>query len=268
MCYNYNNIRYDPEVGELVNKYKLRPSERSRLLSVEEWLKFKERFEFYYANGFDFKERPVITMDNPDEIQFFHWGLVPNWTKNKGQAEEIRKQTLNARSETVFTLPSFRGSILSKRCLIPATGFYEWHTKLGTKYPYHIMVKDDNDPSIHRDFCFGGIYSTWIDKAGGEVLNSFSIITTPANKLLELIHNTKKRMPLILHREDEQIWLMPELDKNHIQALMQPYPEKLMFAHSITKLITSSTNRNTPEVMVPHEYDGIAGWLNGGELSE
>lgn len=267
MCYCYSNFISYGDTGELVLRYKLRVSERNNLKKRNaDWDKFKERFDFYYANGFDHQQLPVITMERPDEIQFLYWGLIPHWVKNWEEAKERRKNTLNAKCETVFDLPSFRYSIKTKRCLVPATGFFEWRDINGKKYPYHVMVRDNDFPDTSRDFCFGGIYSTWVNKEDGEVINSFCIITTPANSLMAKIHNTKLRMPLILHREDETVWLTEGLDESHIKTLIQPYPAELMGAYSIGKRITArGINRNDYLTLQAEEYPGVEDFMIGGD---
>lgn len=264
MCYNYSNFIKSKDGTQLVNRYKLKIGDRKKLLEQQaDWEKFKERFSFYYTTGFEHRQLPVITMESPDEIQFFHWGLIPHWVKTKEEADLRRKNNLNAKSETIFELPSFRSSIMSKRCLIPATGFYEWHDMDKKKFPYHIMVKDEGDADCIRDFCFGGIYSEWTDKTSGEIISSFAIITTPANEMMEKIHNLKKRMPFILRKEDELLWLRNDLDENEINELMQPYPSRLMCAHTITKLITAKgVNRNAEEVLENSLYEGVDATFN------
>lgn len=266
MCYNYDVFIRDEESGELFNKYKLRPIERMQIEERnKEWEKLKEYFNFYYTNGFTHSALPVITQEQPDEIQYFHWGLIPFWVKSKKEADTLKKQTLNAKCETIFKLPSFRGSIRTKRCLIPATGFYEWREVDGKKYPYRIQVKSESFPDSTRQFSFGGLYSEWVDKETGEVVNTFTIITTPANPLMEVIHNTKKRMPLILSEKDEQEWLRPGLTDDEIKALMKPYDETRMLAYTISKLITTNNvDRNVSQIYKPFEFPNVEPLLLGG----
>ncbi len=150
-------------------------------------------------NGFTFPRLPVITNKEPDLIQFYSWGLIPFWAKDR----EIQKNTLNARIETIAEKPSFRNCV-QNRCLIPATAFYEWQwldEKGKLKQKYKLTI---NDQDV---FSFAGIYSTWVDNGTGEIVNSFSILTMDANQLMAEIHNTKKRMPVIISSNDEQNWL-------------------------------------------------------------
>ena len=150
-------------------------------------------------NGFTFPKTPVITTENSNIIQLYSWGLMPSWSKD----QKFRVNTLNAKIETLTEKPSFK-SYVKNRCLILANGFYEWKwldPKGKTKQQYEITLQD-NSP-----FAFAGIYSTWIDNATGEILNTYSIVTTEANEVMAEIHNTKKRMPVILTPHNEQLWL-------------------------------------------------------------
>jgi putative SOS response-associated peptidase YedK len=208
----------------------------------------KELEAIYHGNGFSFRQWPVITSQSPDKIQLFNWGLIPLWTKTTEDAKKNRINTLNARSETVFEKPSFR-SISAKRCLIPSTGFYEWREYNKVKYPYFITLKDE------PIFSMAGLYENWQDKATGEVFNTFSIITCPANPIMAKIHNSKERMPVILTKENEILWLRDELKAGEIKDLMQPLDENLMTAHTISKRITSRLEKtDVPEVMEEFVY--------------
>ncbi len=150
-------------------------------------------------NGFAHPKMPVITHSKPRNIQFFEWGLVPHWAKDKS----FQKNTLNARIETLSERPSFRDSV-NRRCLIPADGFIEWRwldEKGKNKQKY--LVHFESNPL----YAFAGIWSAWEDKSTGELIPTFSIITTEANELMSFVHNTKKRMPVIIKPEFEKEWL-------------------------------------------------------------
>lgn len=148
-------------------------------------------------NGFQFPQTPVITNKQPNTIQLFNWGLIPFWAKD----DSIKKNTLNARIETIHEKPSFKNSI-NNRCLILADGFYEWQwidDKGKQKQKYLITLSKD------ELFAFAGLWSEWTDKQTGEMLNTYTILTTDANDLMAEIHNTKKRMPVIVANEND--WL-------------------------------------------------------------
>ena len=149
-------------------------------------------------NGFNFTKNPIITDEEPNIIQHYNWGLIPSWAKD----EEIKKMTLNARIETIDEKPSFRSSI-NKRCLVIANGFYEWQwldSKGKNKIKYEIGIGNDDL------FAFAGLYSQWVNTITGEIKDTYTIITTQANEIMSEIHNTKKRMPIILKPEDEKNW--------------------------------------------------------------
>lgn len=181
--------------------------------------------EQYHVNAFNYPKCPIIT--ESDEIQVFNWGLIPFWTKDEKNAEEIKRMTLNARADTIFEKPSFREPIMKKRCIIPSTGYFEWRHEGKKKIPYFIFLKDE------PIFSMAGIYDSWLDKKTGEVKQTFSIITTDANPLTDYIHNTKHRMPAILSKEEENRWLDSSLSKTEIDSLLNPYEADKMDAYIV-----------------------------------
>jgi putative SOS response-associated peptidase YedK len=222
---------------------------KNKVIREEQLKLFDER---YFANGFNFEKLPVITDENPDDIQLIHWGLIPGWVKNNLQADELRRRTLNAKSETVFQKPSYRNAIRNKRCLVLCSGFYEWQTLKGKKYPYYISLKDD------EIFVFAGIWESWTDRDTGEMIKTFSIITTRANDLVAGIHNIKKRMPVILQPEKARQWLNKELTEDQLKEMMKPIGSDLMKAHTIRKIMPGSPANDVPEIMAYYHYPGIA----------
>jgi len=204
---------------------------------------------YYFVSGFS---HPSLAVVKHDGIFLCNWGLIPFWIKDKAAANDIKTKTLNAVGETVFEKPSFRKSIVSLRCLIPVNAFFEWRDVNKVKYPYCITSKEN------ELFSLGCIYDTWTDDTTGEILNTFSILTTEANPLMEKIHNLKKRMPLILNVEDEAKWLDPTLSKDDIQRLIKPFDEKLMSAYTISRNANSSkADRNHQEILEPVVYQGL-----------
>lgn len=178
------------------------------LLKVEKRFTAKvdkpERFlQSDYIVGFDFKNVPVILNTAPKIINTnFHWGLVPSWSKDL----DLRKNTLNARIESINEKPSFKNSI-NNRCLVIVSSFFEWHwndDKGKSKDKYQIHSAED------KLFAFAGIYDTWFNPQTSINYHSFSIVTTAANKQMEYIHNHKKRMPIMLKKEDEMAYLNQE----------------------------------------------------------
>lgn len=172
--------------------------------------------ESYHAgvyNGFQHPLTPIITNNEVGKIQLFNWGLIPSWAKDN----TIRKNTLNARSETVTEKPAFRTSV-NNRCLVLADGFFEWQwldPKGKVKQKYMLTLPEK--PA----FAFAGLWSEWTDRVTGEVIGTYTIMTTEANSLMAEIHNTKKRMPIILTPENEKLWLQGdtlEMDNDRLVA--------------------------------------------------
>ncbi|MCK4257189.1 SOS response-associated peptidase, partial [candidate division WOR-3 bacterium] len=202
--------------------------------------KFKPVFHISAYSG---PSLPVITNENASNIQFLNWGLIPHWVKDETSAKSIMLKTVNARSETIFEKPSFRTSIRYKRCIVIADGFFEWREFEGKKYPYFIKLSNDDA------FGLAGIWDRWKNNQTGNIVNTFSIITTRANPLLEMIHNTKKRMPVILRQDDEKRWLDKDIEQEEIKSIFNPYNQDEMKAFTISKLITrKGVNTNLQEV--------------------
>jgi putative SOS response-associated peptidase YedK len=153
-----------------------------------------------FINGFSYPNLPVIIDNTPNIISTnYNWGLIPSWAKDN----EIRKNTLNARIETVEEKPSFKNSI-NDRCLVIVTGYFEWHwndSKGKEKEKYIINSQEE------EIFCLAGLYSNWENKATGELLHTYTILTTEADKTMQYVHNHKKRMPVMLKKIDEKKWL-------------------------------------------------------------
>lgn len=152
-----------------------------------------------FLNGFAHPQIPIIMDETQDMLSTASWGLIPFWGKDRA----IQKQTLNAKIETIKEKPSFKNNY-NKRCLVLVKGFYEWKwldDKGKQKHKHYLSVKDQDI------FSLGGIYSNWTDKTTGEELTTVSIVTTQANELMAEIHNSKHRMPVVLHHNIEKQWL-------------------------------------------------------------
>ncbi|MDD4555244.1 MAG: SOS response-associated peptidase [Bacteroidales bacterium] len=174
----------------------------------------------------------VITNLAPDTLQFFRWGLVPSWAKELS----IGNKMINARAEGIAEKPSFRTSFRNRRCLVPATGFFEWRRN-GKKTPYNIRLKNS------APFCFAGLWDEWTAPDGMRI-NTFSIVTTTPNDLMKRIHD---RMPVILRQEDEGRWINPQPDPS-LLSLLVPYPAEMMEAYPVSNLVNSPSN-DVPEVL-------------------
>ena len=198
----------------------------------------KTRYKPRY-NSAPSQDLAVISNTNPGELSYYRWGLIPFWAKDKS----IGNKLINAKAETIAEKPSFKNSLKRKRCLVLSDGFYEWKAiNKKEKIPYRITL-DDNSL-----FAMAGIWDSWKDETG-LTINSFAIITTSPNKLMENIHS---RMPVILSPNDEKLWLSND-DTTFLQSLLKPFPETQMTAFPVSNLVNSPANDRL-EVMNPVEY--------------
>jgi putative SOS response-associated peptidase YedK len=133
--------------------------------------------------------------------------------------------------------------------MVLADGFFEWRHFEGQAYPYYIQL------ASHEPFAFAGLWDSWTNPETSEIMNTYTIITTWANSLLEQVHNKRKRMPVILHRSDENPWLELELSRDAIDSLLVPYEANKMVAHPVSRLITTKgAKKNIPDAIKPIEY--------------
>lgn len=182
----------------------------------------------------------VISNSNPDVLSYYRWGLIPFWAKDKS----IGNKLINSKAETITQKPSFKNSFKRKRCLVPCDGFFEWKKiNAKEKIPYRIKMEDDSL------FSMAGIWDSWRNE-DGENIDSFSIITTTPNELMSEIHT---RMPVILKREDEHLWLSAT-EPEKLIPLLTPFPANKMTAYAISKLVNSPRN-DQPEILNPEEYN-------------
>lgn len=204
----------------------------------------------YVQNAFEFPKWPVISAEKPQEIHLMNWGLIPSWIKDLESGMKFRMNTVNARAETIFKKPAFRRAAANKHCLVLADGFFEFREFDGKKYPYYIRVCGG------WPFSMAGLYEYWTHPGTGEIIPGFSIITTVANPLMEIIHNRKKRMPVILSENQECDWLKPG---NEFSGLLKPYPEEDMEAWPVSRKISDrGGDKNSAEVLVPFDYPELS----------
>lgn len=187
--------------------------------------------EQYKINAFTHPDCPIVTTN--ESIEVAKWGLIPQWTKSIEEADKIRNFCLNTRSETVFSKPACKSPVFSKRCLIPSTGYFEFHHKTDKSVvPYFIFLPNE------EIFSMGGLYEKWQNPTTSETVQTFTLLTVPANKLCREVHNGGKnpyRMPLIINKESENFWLDSSLKINDIQSFFQPFNTNLMDAYPISK---------------------------------
>ena len=172
---------------------------------------------------------PIIRIDPRDgtrELVMARWGLIPFWMKEKPKVPHI-----NARAETVHKLPLFREAFAKRRCLIPATGFYEWQQREDGKQPYRFHRKD------LEPFAFAGVWE--FTRLGGEEILSAAIIVGEPNPLVGGIHD---RMPVMLLPEDYDRWLAFGSSPDELRALLRPYDADLMEAYAVSRVVNSVKN--------------------------
>ncbi|MEJ2590836.1 MAG: SOS response-associated peptidase [Candidatus Thiodiazotropha sp.] len=171
------------------------------------------------------------------EIRSLHWGLIPFWAKDR----KIGYRTINARAETVESKPAYRAAFKHRRCLIPASGFYEWKALASCKQPYCIR------PKRAPLFALAGLYEHWQGQ-GGETVDSCSIIVTGANPAMRTIH---ERMPVILKPTDFARWLDPQNQQPAaLKSLLLPWPDDDLEIYPVSKRVGNPGN-DDPECIVP-----------------
>lgn len=181
---------------------------------------------------------PVVIQPADQRIlAAYIWGLVPFWAKDK----KIGNRLINARAETVASKPAFRSAFKRQRCLVPADGFFEWSKKSKPHVPFYITLKN------RHPFAFAGIYDHW--EHNQEVLHSFAIITTDANGLVARIHD---RMPVILDKKEEALWLDQRTPLEQAVQLLTPYPAGRMQAYPISTLV-NNPRHDQPEITTPQK---------------
>ena len=208
----------------------------------------------YHINAYAFPRYPILTHQQPGQFQHLRWGLVPHWVKSKADADKLRAQTINARSETIFEKPSYRqAASRAQRCIIPVTGFFEWHTSGNRKYPFYLTT---NQPISS----IAGLWDEWPDPETGEIHTTFSLLTTAANPLLAAVHNEKKRMPCLLTPDAEHAWLHEDLtEQDALHLLSTTYPDAQMHSHPVSKRLSSRTeDTNVPDVLAPITYPELS----------
>lgn len=180
-------------------------------------------------------------------IEIASWGMIAHWSKSDDEAAKSQSSAINARSESVHEKPTFKSAFRSNRCLLPATGYYEWASELGkykTKQPIYIS-RDDN-----KLLAFTGIFQSWTSPSG-RVIQSVSIITRQAVGQLALVHS---RMPVFLPRDRWADWMNPKInDVEKIRSLMDiPNPEANLGFYPVSSAVNSITGSG-PELIAPIE---------------
>ncbi len=190
-----------------------------------------DEYEEHYAPRFNAaptQVMPVVVRNSPNRLRAMRWGLIPFWAKDPS----IGNRMINARAETLAEKPAFRRPLKSQRCLVPANGFYEWRREGSRKQPYFARLRDGGL------FGFAGLWDTWRDP-NGELVYSYTIITTEANAVMAPIHD---RMPAILLPDDEATWLDPTVEASELLlSLLRPYPAEQMLVYPVSTAVNRPT---------------------------
>lgn len=251
---------------------------RAEFIRLKELEKAVLRYEFLDRDlqiGFDYSQCAVIVPKagvRDFDVVEMEWGFIPPYWKNReivannrngykdGNGRFVQYLTLNATAEELL-LPRkmYRDAALKRRCLVLSSGIFEWRhvyplnkrtgvpIKTATKYPYHITVK--NQPY----FFMAGIWQPWTDESTGEIVNTFSVITTEANELMAQVHNSKKRMPAILDEDLAYEWIFGDLTEQRISEIARTkFPANQMEACPVAKDFRAKL-----EPAEPFEYEDL-----------
>lgn len=181
----------------------------------------------------------VAEVESIRQIFTFKWGLVPHWAKD----ESIGNKLINARAETLTEKPSFREAFARRRCIVPASGFYEWQkASKGAKQPFYFYLKEK------EVFGFAGLWEEWLDWHYGELTQTCTTITTEANEVLKPVHD---RMPIILKSHDYDFWLDRKIkDTGKLQNLLVPFEAAKMDSHAVSRSINNPA-ADSKELITP-----------------
>ncbi|MDF2457195.1 MAG: hypothetical protein K0R51_3188 [Cytophagaceae bacterium] len=186
----------------------------------------------------------VITNQTPNELQFFQWGLIPSWSIDRSTAMNM----INARAESVYQKIPFKHIVKNQRCLVPSDGFFEWRKEGKNKVPYRFNLNNE------EAFSYAGLWDSWKNEETGDLVNTFTIITTEANKVVKAVHD---RMPVILRKDLEKLWIAEDVTESQAESLLRPYDTEQMYSYAVHRAVNDARN-NTPECIqaAPRFYPG------------
>ncbi|MCF8449604.1 MAG: SOS response-associated peptidase [Taibaiella sp.] len=228
-----------PAKDELAGYFEKQDVNQAHVFKIEDY------DHFFHADGFTRPFLPFTAAESPRSIAPARWKLLPHIVKNEQEAVQYAN-TLNARCEEIFTKFSYKSYIGSNRGLLWVKGFFEPnHPRPKVTVPYFIKAHNG------EPFTLGCVYSNWLNHDTGEVIRTFSIITTPPNKLLEQIHTDGQRMPLIITTENRDKWL-GALTEKEIAEMMKPLADGYLQGNPVSGLVYKrGVNTNVPETQVP-----------------
>ncbi len=177
---------------------------------------------------------PIIRQapDGRRVADLLRWGLVPHWSNDPAIGAKLN----NARGETVAEKPSFRAAYRRRRCLVPASGYYEWQAVPGeSKQPWYIRL------CSAEPLAMGGLWESWVDPDSGEILRTFCVITVGPNQLMAPIHD---RMPVILAPDQWAAWLSPETESGAVAAMVVPAPAEAMAAWKVSRRVSRASEND------------------------
>lgn len=244
MCYDIKT-----KVEAALKRARHYGNEEAIQMLIEQFRPFLED-EFFHVSGFDHPKLLIYTNKSTQIPVVASWGLIPFWVKSSEQQLDIWNKTINARGEEMFEKPSFKTSARSKRCIVYIDGFFEHFHFMGNTYPYYIQ-RTDGEPIV-----LGGLWDEWANRESGEIVNSFTIVTTKANELMRKIHNNPKlkeaRMPLILDETNADEWLNGSADA--IKKMVIPAEDGILKAHTVRKLRGKNAVGNSPKAIEEFIY--------------
>jgi putative SOS response-associated peptidase YedK len=248
MCYTIQQL--EDRILKQGQRKNSTPSEIDEALRIfREQIKGKPLFA---VSGFDHPSIPILINQGGIHWQTMHWGLIPLWCKDWSAALEMSNMTLNARSETLFEKPAFKHAASTRRGLLPVTGFYEYKHVKGKKFPFFV---DWSDEQVHWLAC---VCDEWKDQERGEVVLTFSIVTTKGNALMAEIHNNPEleepRMPVVLEGENLLKWISNETSIDELRQMLSVADASEMKAHAVKPLRGKFSPGNTAEAFKPHAY--------------
>ncbi|MGC1460826.1 MAG: SOS response-associated peptidase [Terracidiphilus sp.] len=217
---------------------------------LNEWFGVELEDMPWFAPSYNVAPQSVQPVVRPNrdtggrEFALLRWGLVPFWAKDP----KFGYSTINARAEEVAAKPAFRDALKKRRCLVPADAFYEWQRlDQKTKHPFAFALKSG------EPYAFAVLWDRWQGKEN-ETLETFTILTTDPNELMEPVHN---RMPVILEPKDYQRWLDPEMTERPPVDLLRPYPAECMRSWPVSARVGNVRN-NDAELLEPSPVNGAS----------
>jgi putative SOS response-associated peptidase YedK len=179
----------------------------------------------------------IINNSGAKQLAKCHWGFIPSWAKDPS----VGYKMINARVETITEKPSFKAAFRKQRCLVIANGFYEWQKDNKRKIPFYIHLKSG------EPLGFAGLYNPWTSPEGEKMCTS-TILTTESNEIISGIHD---RMPVIVPRDKENIWLAPEVDDVELlKDFLRPFPSEEMVVRQVSDRVNSPGN-DSPDNIEP-----------------